>query len=221
MKITGKLIFFAQSGKVLCKLCIKIVDRTRQRSIDRHCETAGHIDRKKSIQKQQSLAIWRKPEIVHSRFWSIPKRELETYENWPEVLFKKFWKKNPNYLSKNFKISGKLLRKSCPNYSNWPENLLLWVPHPLPWVERAFLACNPVLKEDWQNLIKHGDFAAVFIFLCECRMLVIDIFSAYFQRKFWRKWAWFSLKFSMNYCGPWLHQMECAPQKRPLSKTLL
>ena len=169
-KLPGNWDFYAESGKVLCKLCIKIVDRTRQSSIDRHRETPGHIDRKKSIQKQQSLAIWRKPEIVHSRLWSIPKGELETYENWPEVSFKKIFLKNPNYSSKNLKISGKVLRKSCPNYSNWSENLLLWIPHPLPWVERAFSACIPVLKEDLQNLIKHGDFAAVFIFPCECRI---------------------------------------------------
>ena len=33
----------------------EFIDHTKQGSIDRHKETASHIDRKKSVQKQQSL----------------------------------------------------------------------------------------------------------------------------------------------------------------------
>ena len=42
-KLPGNDDFYAKSGKLFCKLCLKIVDHIRQGSIDRHKETASHI----------------------------------------------------------------------------------------------------------------------------------------------------------------------------------
>ena len=54
-QLPGHEDFYAESGKLFSKLCVKIVGLTKRSSNDRHTETAGHINRKKSIQKQQSL----------------------------------------------------------------------------------------------------------------------------------------------------------------------
>ena len=47
--------FYSEKGKLFCKFCCKIVDHSRQSSLDKHRQTESHIANKRQPQRQKSI----------------------------------------------------------------------------------------------------------------------------------------------------------------------
>ena len=53
--MAGNEDFFEENDKLFCKFCCKVIDHTRQRSVDRHKENVTHIQNKKNPKLQKTL----------------------------------------------------------------------------------------------------------------------------------------------------------------------
>ena len=54
-KMAGNEDFFEENNELICKFCWKVIDHTRQGSVDRHEETVTHTHNKKNPKLQETL----------------------------------------------------------------------------------------------------------------------------------------------------------------------